>query len=316
MKSISRAWGVTLWLALAFTAAVAAEAPAGLRAVVNEEGCTIHEGDLTVLHYQSKPVMMPDGKRMSSHFVHPVAGLDGETITDLFPQDHIHHRAIFWSWPQFTIAGEKMGDPWLSENIVWENMGFGLANEEEDGSAGFMTSLLWKTPLWREGSEPVVRERVFIHVYPVRDEVRVIDFTIRLQALVPELRIGGSTDVKGYGGFCARVLMPKEAVFTGREGKLAPRTEGLQAGPWINLAGTIDGKPWAFAILQHPNNPGHPQPTLLRDWYDTSNCQNAIWPGREPVLLPTEKPIVLKYRLLIHRNADPAAAWAAYAAQP
>ena len=126
--------------------------------------------------------------------------------------------------------------------------------------------------------------------------------------------LGGSDDVKGYGGFCARLMHPEEAVFTGENGVLTPRNEGVQAGPWMNLAGRRGGKPYAYTLMQHPGNPAHPQPTLLRKAYKYSNCQNAIWPGRTPVLLPTDKPVVLRYRLLQHRGEDPAAAYAEYVA--
>jgi hypothetical protein len=30
--------------------------------------------------------------------------------------------------------------------------------------------------------------------------------------------------------------------------------------------------------------------------------QNAVYPGREPVKLSTEAPLVLRYRLIIHRG--------------
>ncbi len=287
-----------------------------LRAELGNGGCTIFKGETTLLHYQAESVAM-DENRQCAHFIHPLAGLDGETITHLFPRDHVHHRGIFWGWHQLTVAGEPAGNTWTSENIVWENEGIRLL-EGPAGQVGFETSVLWKSPLWRAGAEPIVRETLQVRVHPDREGARMIDFRITLQALTEDVRLGGAPDVKGYGGFCARVIHPEQAVFSGRPGVLAAQNEGVETGPWMNLSGTRNGQPYAVAILQHPTNPGHPQPSLLRNSYKgaTSGCQNAIWPGREPVLLPTETPVVLRYRLLLHGGADAAEAWAQYAAEP
>ena len=47
----------------------------------------------------------------------------------------------------------------------------------------------------------------------------------------------------------------------------------------------------------HPQNPGAPQPWILRA---KESAQNAAYPGREPMLLSTNQPLVLRYRVFIH----------------
>jgi len=36
----------------------------------------------------------------------------------------------------------------------------------------------------------------------------------------------------------------------------------------------------------------------------TDSAQNVAYPGREPIPVPTAKPLVFRYRLVLHRNAD------------
>ena len=59
------------------------------------------------------------------------------------------------------------------------------------------------------------------------------------------------------------------------------------------------GKVSGVAILTHPSVPGFPQRWILRK---SKSMQNPVYPGRVPVLLSREKPLVLRYRLVIHRG--------------
>ncbi len=33
-----------------------------------------------------------------------------------------------------------------------------------------------------------------------------------------------------------------------------------------------------------------------------ASCQNPVYPGQKPVALSTEKPLVLRYRIVLHRD--------------
>jgi hypothetical protein len=67
----------------------------------------------------------------------------------------------------------------------------------------------------------------------------------------------------------------------------------VKAGPWINFGTKKSG----VAILDHPENPGYPQGWILRG---QRSMQNPAFPGREPVAIPQDKPLVLRYRVIIH----------------
>ena len=52
--------------------------------------------------------------------------------------------------------------------------------------------------------------------------------------------------------------------------------------------------------LCHPSLPNFPQPWILRR---KTSMQNPVYPGPHPVALPREDPLVLRYRLVLHRGA-------------
>ena len=75
----------------------------------------------------------------------------------------------------------------------------------------------------------------------------------------------------------------------------------VEAGPWLDFSGHFqkDGEVSGLAILCHRSLPGYPQRWILRR---AQSMQNAVYPGREPVLLSREEPLVLRYRLILHRG--------------
>ena len=72
-------------------------------------------------------------------------------------------------------------------------------------------------------------------MYPLNTGVRMIDFEISLKALIPGVFMGGSDDEKGYGGFCTRLHLPYDLVFTSDHGPVIPQTLQLIAGPWMDF---------------------------------------------------------------------------------
>ena len=52
-----------------------------------------------------------DQNRTRSCYVHPIFGLDGEVLTDDFPEDHPHHRGASMMWPRMRI-GDLTVDQW------------------------------------------------------------------------------------------------------------------------------------------------------------------------------------------------------------
>lgn len=77
------------------------------------------------------------------------------------------------------------------------------------------------------------------------------------------LRIGGSSDVKGYGGFSTRIVLPADIQTSDSNGPVIPPNTAVTAGDWMNFSGTFGDTVSNFAILVHPSHPGHPRPWIL-----------------------------------------------------
>jgi hypothetical protein len=279
----------------------AAQAPSALRAVTTDDGVWLQEGDTKVLFYQRRPKSQ-NGRYTRANYVHPLLGLDGETLTEDFPPDHPHQRGIFWAWHQVTIGGKTIGDPWALKDCSWDIRD--VKTEATDGAVSLRTTVHWLSPLWKDENgmqKPFVRERARIRVHKAEPARRMVDFEIALTALEPELRIGGAAPTPGYGGFSPRLRLPKDVRFLGPRGEVQPLPGPVDPSPWIDLAGTLaQQRTSGVAMLTHPTTPGFPQPWILRR---ERSMQNPVYPGATPVLLSTERPLVLCYRLVLHRGA-------------
>jgi hypothetical protein len=193
-----------------------------------------------------------------------------------------------------------MGDMWACENFTWDIRTIQVLPPQQD-TAALKAGVYWKSPRWKNGLEPFAKEAVTIRVHQVVDETRLIDFDIEILALEEGLRIGGSNDVKGYGGFSTRIVLPADIQISDPKGPVTPQNTAVAAGDWMDFSGTFGGTASKFAILVHPSNPGHPRQWILRA---SGSAQNAAYPGREPIPISTTKPLVLQYRLVLHKNAD------------
>jgi len=267
-----------------------------------EEGFLITDAGQKVLFYQRRPKSIK-GKWRRCNYVHPLYGLDGEILTEDFPADHPHHRGIFWAWHQVFVGDKRVGDSWSLKDLTFE-----VCEAEAsiiDASRGVLhLEVLWKSPLWTDANgkeKPFIKETTAIMVYPAENGFRKIDFEIALLALEPAVRIGGADNEKQYGGFSARIRLPDGIEFVGPRGPVEPKATPLPPAPWMDFSGDFagDGGISGLAILTHKSNPLWPNRWILRR---RASMQNAVWPGRKPVPLSTEKPTVLRYRLIIHRG--------------
>ena len=267
-----------------------------------DQGFVITEGAEKVMVYQRKHKSL-DEKYTRANYIHPLYGLDGEILTDDFPGDHPHHRGVFWAWHQLWLGDVKIGDPWATVDSRWDVYDAKILTPDSESRA-LRLGVYWKSPLRTDSAGkqvPLVKETTTITVHRTKDDMREIDFQIELLAMHDDMRLGGSEDVKGYGGFSTRIPLPQGLAFTGTDGPVEPTTLSVEAGPWLDFSGNLGdhGKTSGLAILCHSSSPGYPQRWILRR---KGSCQNAAYPGREPVPLSREKPLVLRYRLIIHRG--------------
>lgn len=310
MKSLIR---VTGWLMLATTLAPASSfsdehALTPMRVHTTDEGFELLEGDRPILFYQTRP-RSKDGKFERAGYVHPLYDLDGAVLTEDFPADHLHHRGIFWAWHQLYVGDVSIGDPWICRDFLARVDAVEVLDHDAC-AAGIRSTVHWISKHWTDPSgkpKPVVREETTIRACRSDGTTRIVDFRISLLALEPSVRIGGSDDAKGYGGFSPRLRLPDDIRFIAEQGVVEPQKTAVAPSRWMDIVGSFrhDSTNEAtattgVAVLGHPSLPGFPQKWILRK---SRSMQNPVYPGREPVELSTEKPLELRYRIVIHRDS-------------
>ena len=284
----------------------------GVQSFATEQGILFSENGDNVLYYQRAPKSV-EGLYTRNNYVHPLWTLDGDTLTEDAPPDHLHHRGIFWTWHQIFVGNIKLGDAWVCENFVWDVVDAAV----EDAGAGAKTlavTVLYKSPDFVDQSGEMiaaVKENTRITVYPKKENYRAIDFDISLLALQDDVKIGGSDNVKGYGGFSPCIKCPDDLTFISSTGALQPENTAIEAGPWMNFLGSFNGKTQSgFAVLCHPANPQPINTWILRQ---KASMQNPVYPGRELTLISQTEPTLLHYRVIVHNgHADVAALYKEY----
>ncbi len=268
--------------------------------VKTDEGYQFLEGSSPVLFYRTAPKATAEGSYSRTNYCHPVYALDGRILTEDFPRDHLHHRGIFWAWHQVYVGNTPMGDMWACEDFTWDIRTVRILPPRAE-SAALQAEVYWKSSRWKDGLEPFAKETVTIRLHPVQDDARRIDFDLEILALEEGFRIGGSNDVKGYGGFSTRIVLPADIRMSDPNGPVAPQNTAVPAGDWMNFSGTFGATASEFAILVHPSHPGRPRQWILRS---AGSAQNVAYPGRIPIPISTTKPLTLRYRLVLHKGAD------------
>ncbi len=265
--------------------------------ISTEKGVELLENGKPVFFYEKLPKSLT-GKYICNNYIHPLYSLSGDTLTEEFPADHPYHRGIFWAWHQVYIDGKTVGDGWIMENTETEVIN--VKTITNNHSVQLKLNVLWKSPLF-ENRKPFLSEHTTITVHPLHDAVRKIDFAIALKSLVPGVEIGGSDDEKGYGGLCARIKLPEDLKFTSANGPIIPQTLQIKAGDWMDFSGSfsVNGETSGVSILCHPETPNYPASWILRS---KTSMQNIVFPGRKRIEVPTDEPLVLYYRLIVHNG--------------
>lgn len=266
--------------------------------VIKPDGFLFMEGTDSICFYQKLPKDL-NGNYSRCNYIHPLYGIDGISLTEDFPKDHLHHRGIFWAWHQILINGESVSDGWELKNFRQEvvELEFRLFK----GTGILNTVVNWKSPLWKNGSEPYLKENTRIIMYPKVGNYRRIDFEIQLKSLTDRLSIGGSDDEKGYGGFSVRLKLPENVIFESNNDVVEPLNEAVEAGNAMKISGSFqkNGGQAGLIILNNQENPKPINKWILRK---KESMQNAVFPGRQPVSIPFDQPLTLKYSMLVYKG--------------
>jgi hypothetical protein len=261
----------------------------------DKEGVLLLEDDKPRYFYQEKTKSL-DGEYARANYVHPLYSNNGEIITEDFPEDHLHHHGIFWSWHQLYAEGKRVGDPWLSEDISWQ------AEVTETTIKG-KTATLAAEIFWYGAADKkaVLKENLELIYERFNPETYALTFNIKLTALKDGVSIGGSEDAKGYGGFSPRLKLPEDVIFESTTGIVTPKNLPVQAGPWMNLKGSFDnsGKITGVVIMGEPEELPNYQGWILRS---ANSMQNMAFPGREPIAIKKGENLLFRNQILFHQD--------------
>ena len=259
-----------------------------------DQGMELLENGHPILNYQRKPKSLA-GEYICNNYIHPLYSMKGDTLTEEFPADHPFHRGIFWAWHQLFIEGKSIGDGWIMKDILMDV--FKINTQIKESSAQIDVDVHWKSTVWQNGN-PFVLEHTTILVHQLKGGVRMIDFAISLKAIVPGVSIGGSDDEKGYGGFCARIKLPEDLVFTSEKGAVIPQNIAINTGTWMNFSGSFyqDKKKCTITMISLSGTPGYTTKWILRK---AGSMQNIVFPGRGRIDLQLNRVVILKYRILL-----------------
>jgi hypothetical protein len=231
-----------------------------------------------------------------SDYIHPLYGLDGALLTNDWPDaGHPHHRGIFWAWPEVKY-GSKSGDIYALQTVFARPTG-NIACSSGPVYAEVDAENMW---IWEDG-EAIVRERAIIRVYHSASESRIIDLTIYLLALKDGVTIA-TRFTNSYGGLNLRMMTPESQEISWYKDEAG----SLPLRAWSDFNGIFEGSrsTSGLMVLQHQDNPEYPG-----DWveYPELAWVQPTFPtsGTRYALNPAE-PLVLRYRLIIHKGGAPA----------
>jgi hypothetical protein len=251
----------------------------------------LYDGDELIFSYQVE-TKSHQGQYPRANYIHPLNDFAGNSITEDFPEDHLHHRGIFWTWHQLYLDGQSVADPWMCEDISWKV--HNVKHQIKKEKAIITATVDW---LIGEDQQNLVREQVEVAYHGAQDHF-LLDFKITLESLKDDVSIGGSDDNKGYGGFSPRLALGDQVTFTDASGTVTPDNEPVQAGNWI-VVSDIGAAGLDVAIMYHPESTAALQGWILRA---KGSMQNPVWPGRDRAVLNQGDQVEMIARLVVFRD--------------
>ena len=253
---------------------------------------TLLEKGQPVFSFNYKPQLKKgvDEKYRRAGYFHPIYDLDGEPITDDFPDDHYHHRGMWLSWPWMKYQGQKM-QLWHPSPLKHEFDQLVDRNLTQNKARVILRNK------WVVDGTAIGREQWMVTVYRRSKNMRVMDVHITAGAIEHPIQVRGKQNAnKGYGGLTVRAHPSlKGAKLLTDKGPRNNDATNVKFN-WADISTNERG----IAVLVHPSNPNSPQPWLLRNSY--AGILNPEWPGLEKQTLKPGKPVKLKYRMIIHKG--------------
>lgn len=266
-----------------------------------DDAVVVRKGGGEVLRYWRKKPADSQSTSPSACYFHPLTTPSGETVTDVAPDDHLHHRGVFLAWLE--VRSDKgAGDFWgWGKHAPLENRLIANADIEDlaaapDG-ASFRALNEWRAEgdvLLRESLRTTARFGKEAHVYD-------FDYTFASdeQVVLGQFAFCGfSVRARKDGAIAA--YDPAGPVLLPAPSHLKPETDWPDR-PWYAFEIRLEsGKTIGVAVINHPGNP----PTL---WHNVGKIgllnPCIVAPG--PVRLASKDGLRLRYRVVCFDGSVP-----------
>ncbi len=296
MRTQNLIWHAVLALFLALAAcADPASGPFRWEASATTGRLMLMEGGRPVLGYNHGPQLANNAPadRRREGYIFPLYTPAGVSPLDDFPQDHWHHRGLFWAWPVIEYVG-KSYDIWTL------GRGIALKHQQHKVSTASDSAALEAEQGWYVGDTQIVKESIILRVEPATANERQMEIAVTLESVGKPVVIGGQPDkTKGYGGMNLRFAPRTDTRITTPEGTIA-EDEDMVPHVWAALEAKYQGKPAGIRVESLDGNPGHPQGWCLRPY----GFIGANYPGTGSHTLEPGKPLTLRYRVTVYDGAE------------
>jgi len=254
----------------------------------------------------------------SASYFHPVETPSGETVTNVAPDDHPHHRGIFLGFldSEFHIpvhqslnSSDLPGGTFDIQRADYWAWGFFAPREDrviknDDVHLIHADSKHAELEIhndWLIEGKKMLEETDRVNVSE-RDGVYVIDLAYRLAPLFDYV-----IHQTAFGGFAVQGMKYGDSYYSAPWGKVAltppyysnPESD-WPSEPWYDYTVRLksDGKTVGVAVLDHPLNP----PTR---WHNTVWLLNPCISSYRPVTIHPGAPLILRYRVVVHDGPAP-----------
>ncbi len=220
-------------------------------------------------------------------YFHPLKTPGGIVVTDFVPDDHKHHRGLFFAWVE--MHGEKDSDFWGWGEYAPVKDRRIVNRSIETGSNSFTSFNDWMA-----GDTLVIAEKLQA-TSTFADGLNILDLVYQLTPKADVTLARWS-----FSGFCLRVRKDGDIRIFSPDGEsalenpnhLKPETDWPDAA-WYGCEQKLpDGKIIGAAVFNPPSNP----PTL---WHNQRGVRmlNPCIVAQSEVKLAAGKPLVLRYRV-------------------
>ncbi|HLJ55167.1 MAG TPA: PmoA family protein [Chthonomonadaceae bacterium] len=174
-------------------------------------------------------------------------------------RDHPHHRSLW------IAHGEVNGiDNWS------EQPGHGFTRHEafEQIDIGFVAGSFTARSLWTTpAGDPILTERLAVTAWVGGEDLRLLDFDIRLEATHGDVLFG---DTKEGGILSVRVASELDVPRTGRITNVFGGIDESEcwgrAAHWCDYSGAVGGSPVGIAVMDHPHSFRYPTHWHVRNY--------------------------------------------------